>query len=717
MYRSLFLTSLLAASSSNAQQASPAPANEAPAVKESAISTVEVSGTADAIRRNDTASKIVVTNADLVKYGDPSVLDALKRLPGVTVQGTDVRMRGLGSGYTQFLVNGERPPAGFSLDTLAPDMVERVEIIRAGTAEFSTQAIAGTINLVLRKTISKDSSEEVKLLAGGANGQRNASIYTSMSGRSGNLSYLLGANLNYNGTTIPQNGKVEKHAAYGTLTEKWTTTAVNTDRSRAINFNSRLSWKLQGEDTFTWQTFANEGNFWGDYNTRAVTLVGPAYPYSLHVADFEGMSRSLRSDMSWLAKFVDGGKLDAKLGLSGSDNKRFVGRKGLDKADTLVLDRDFTTRGKDRGISTTGKYAAPWLAEHSIVLGWDFSNTKYRENEVQDDARLDGQIQQDFDNGYIATITRLATYVQDEWDISKNWSLYMGVRWEGVRTHSTTTGIDASSRLSVLSPLVQSLYKIPGRKGDRLRFAVTRTYKAPGIFQLIPRHVYSSVNTAISPDSSGNPNLKPELALGIDAGFEHYWSEGALLSIAVASRTIEGPIRYEVRLVGDRYIAAPYNQGKAHVKNLELEAKFPLKAVMENAKNIDLRASVSRNWSSVDGVPGPDNRLANQPRLSANFGADIKFGQWTSGASFSYVEGSWSRASLTDSRFTSSRRDLEAYVLYKFTPKAQLRIAVRDLLGADSVNEVLFVDSNGSYQSTSITPVRPGWRFAYEHKF
>jgi len=717
MYRSLLLTSLLVASSSSAQQTSPAPASASPTIKESAVSSVEVTGTVDAVRRNDTASRIVVTNAELVKYGDAGVLDALKRLPGVTVQGTDVRLRGLGSGYTQLLVNGERPPAGFSLDTLSPDMVERVEILRAATAEFSTQAIAGTVNLVLRKTMSKDSSADLKLFTGAANGQRNASTTSSMSGRSGNLSYLMAANLNYNKRAIPQNDTVEKLSADGALTQKWMTNSLNTDLSSSINLNSRLSWKLQGEDSFTWQTFANGGNFRGNNNTHAVTLVGPAYPYSLHLADFDGTFLGLRSDMNWLAKFVDGGKLDAKLGISGSDNERFVGRQGLDKTDILVLDRDFTTRGKDRGISTNGKYSAPWLAEHAIGLGWDFTNNKYRENEIQNDAPLDGQIQQDFDNSYSASIVRLAAYVQDEWDISKDWSVYLGARWEGVRTNSTSTGIDSSSRLSVLSPLVQSLYKIQGSKGDRLRFALTRTYKAPVLFQLIPRHFYSSVNTAISPDSSGNANLKPELALGIDAAFEHYWSEGALLSIAVSSRAIEGPIRYEVHLVGDRYVSAPYNQGEAHVKNLELEAKFPLKAVLENAKNIDLRASASRNWSSVDGVPGPDNRLANQPRLSANFGVDIKFGQWTSGASFSYVEGSWSRSSLTESRNNSSRRDLEAYALYKLTPKAQFRISVRDLLRADSVNEVLFVDGNGTYHSTSTTPARSSWRFAYEQKY
>ena len=54
-------------------------------------------------RRQDTASKIVVTQEDIIRYGDPNIGDVLKRLPGVTVggvqgRGGSIRMRGLGAG-------------------------------------------------------------------------------------------------------------------------------------------------------------------------------------------------------------------------------------------------------------------------------------------------------------------------------------------------------------------------------------------------------------------------------------------------------------------------------------------------------------------------------------------------------------------------------------------------------------------------------------------
>ena len=77
-----------------------------------------------------------VRHDDLVKYGDTNLLDALRRIPGVTVNGSagrggEVRLQGLGNGYTQVLVDGERMPPGFAFDALAPDAVERIEVRRA----------------------------------------------------------------------------------------------------------------------------------------------------------------------------------------------------------------------------------------------------------------------------------------------------------------------------------------------------------------------------------------------------------------------------------------------------------------------------------------------------------------------------------------------------------------------------------------------------------
>jgi len=106
-------------------------------------------------RRNSTTAKIIVGREEIDRFGDSTLGDVLKRLPGVTIQGRPgrggaIRLRGLGSGYTQILLDGERVPPGFSLDSLTPDQIERIEILRAPTAETGARAIAGTINIITR---------------------------------------------------------------------------------------------------------------------------------------------------------------------------------------------------------------------------------------------------------------------------------------------------------------------------------------------------------------------------------------------------------------------------------------------------------------------------------------------------------------------------------------------------------------------------------------
>src|SRR6185437_13188699 len=106
-------------------------------------------------RRESTTTRIVVSHDAIVRYGDTSLADVLRRLPGVTVDGVPgrdraIRLRGLGNGYARVLLNGDPVPPGFSLDSLEPSQIERIEILRAPTADLGAQAIAGTINIVLR---------------------------------------------------------------------------------------------------------------------------------------------------------------------------------------------------------------------------------------------------------------------------------------------------------------------------------------------------------------------------------------------------------------------------------------------------------------------------------------------------------------------------------------------------------------------------------------
>ena len=128
-------------------------------------------------RRQSTAAKIVIGREELDKQGDGTLGEVLKRLPGVTIQGAPgrggaIRMRGLGGGYTQILLDGQRVPPGFSVESLTPEMVEKVEIMRAPTAETGARAIAGTINIILREG-QRANPDDLKFGSAFENGHRS----------------------------------------------------------------------------------------------------------------------------------------------------------------------------------------------------------------------------------------------------------------------------------------------------------------------------------------------------------------------------------------------------------------------------------------------------------------------------------------------------------------------------------------------------------------
>lgn len=701
------------------------------------VQKVEVKGSVEAYdaRREDTASKIVVNHEELVKFGDTNILDVLKRLPGVTVTGGDIRMRGLGNGYTQILLNGERAPAGFSMDSLAPDSIERIEVMRAATAEFSTQAIVGTINIVLKKAI-KSAQRELKLTVGGAKDAVTPSYNLQMSDRKGQLSYSLSVNGVHSSFNRRPSSLEEFTDAAGAVTALKRSSFHENGSFDGFNLGPRLNWTFANGDTLTSQTFVNYGRF--ARKSEAVVTAVPsaaagAYPYQAW--DLTSVNFYYGTDLNWVRKLGDGAKLDLKVGAvvgatrNDSDDDGYTRQGG-----NHTLDNHVKARGTDRGYTSTGKYSTPIGSGHALAVGWDGGYNKRRDTRVQRERRytvapdMALPAYQDFplNQEFTGEVTRTAAYMQDEWNITPRWSVYMGVRWEAITTAISDSEVpDNKARTSVWSPLLQTLYKLPGTTGDQLRFAITRTYKAPNVHSMIPRRFKSINNGPNEPDFVGNPDLKPELATGIDAAFEHYWGKGAMVSVSASMRRIAGFTR--ILLTEDKvskiWTSTAINDGTATTRGLEFEAKFPLTSLLAKAPAVDVRFNMSRNWSSVSAVEGPNNRLDQQTPFSSTLGLDYKQGSLTTGTSYSFRNGGQVRVSNTHTSYAQPRRDLEIYALWKFNPNDQLRVAFTNILAQDFIgeNNYTILDGTGgnagALRRRTTTPVEAGVWVTMEMKF
>jgi len=705
------LAASLLAAVSHSQTPAPAP-SPAPAAKATELEKVEITGQAsdESKRRNSTASKIVISREDLLRFGDGNLADLMRRLPGVTPggrpgRGGEIRMRGMGGGFTQILVNGERMAPGFSIDQISPDQIERIEIQRAPTAETGARAVAGTINIFLREPLTKKLNE-LRVQVGGDHGepQANASWTRNDS---------LGADLNYSLTLVANTvRRFDDTNTRTVIAPKLAGAPVQTrtqlgnalDVRNSLNANARIMWRIDEGESLMFMPFmvlargSNEGQFAQTGEPR-YTLVQSEGKGSFHMLRANGQYQNKLSDTNRLEVRFGGGRTEL-------DNTNQRSESGGPKG-RLQTDRNTNL---DNNLQVSGKLTTQTAKEHTWVSGAEveWGQRENTRTSLQDGEPLVGL--GEFGDALSARTLRFATYTQNEWQASPQWNLHGGIRYEQINSRgdagTNTPKVDNTSR--VLSPIVHALWKLDPKSKDQVRMSLTRSYRAANLNDLIARPVFnnqfpSGPNERFAPDRAGNPSLKPELATGLELAFESYLPKGGLLSANLFSRQIKGLIRNELTLENttlngvpvQRWVSRPRNLGNAQTYGLELEAKARLDEAWAGAPAalvpLQFRANLSLFASKVDGIQGPHNRIDAQPRATANLGADYRLPgtPWSMGANWSWTpEIIIQQTDILESR-TSKRQVLDGYVQYVQSRSLTWRLGLSNLAPLDALSQTV----------------------------
>ncbi len=734
------LTLLLPPAAAQAQPAAaaasaPQPAASAPAP---APQQVEITGVnqpdSQDERRRATASRIVYGREELDRMGDSSVGEVLKRLPGVTIGGTpgrggQVRMRGMGGGYTQILIDGQRMPPGFSLDAIPPEQVERIEVMRAPVAEYGARAIAGTINVVLRSDFKRRANEF--RFGGGADGNRpQVGGSWIRNGQTDALGYNLTVTGFRSGQDSDSSTRTLGLAADGRTVLDQSEQVRQQNRRSGLFANGRLQFKSGSGNTLELQPFVHLLEGHGNGMATLDQPVGAA-PYTRAQWDNRWRFQMERLNGTWLAATPGGGRLQLRFGstLATSDNRTDrVETGGAAGAGRTRLD-DGSQR--DLSVDLNGKFSQLLADRHSASAGFELQQGRRNDRSVR---LVNGAPElAEFGDTVEARTLRAALYAQDEWEWSKQFSFYLGARLEGIRTDSDSALGSVGNRSSVLTPLAHLAWKLPDNPRDQIRLSLTRSYRSPNTSQLIARPSVSSLypelsqpNQPTSPDRAGNPALRPELAWGLELGFEHYLDAGGIVSANAYLRRIADLIRTVRSLETvsyspvQRWVARPQNIGSADAAGLELEAKARASDIWATDLPLSLRANASLMWSRVDQVPGPDNRLEGQPRYTLNLGADLPLRgtSLTIGGNWNYTP-SFEVQQIDDQRYRQGPKSvLDGYALWRFGPDASARLTVSNALARryDSGLATLLADgsvesSDTSARSTTTINLRGEFRF------
>lgn len=650
-----------------------------------AMQKVEVTGARQDQRREETAAAIIIGPQELQRQGDRTLADALKRVPGITIgegggRAGEIRMRGLGNGYTQVLLNGVAVPPGFNVESLAPELVEKVEILRSASVELGTQAIAGTVNIILRKSAPR-ARQEAKAGVDAMAGALSPSMSWQASDKTEGSSYTVAATASRTSApeTRVEHETVSAMNAVGGSAGGPAVSRVSPQRNanvgRTATVAPRFTW-TGGGTTLSSQTFLNLYERMQGVEAHETVLAGTPtqFPDNGRHVDLRGVL--LRSDLTWQRALEQGARIEAKVGVlanpRSSDFEFHSLAGGVHSGDLKVVHADIG----ELGWTVSGKYQLPLSGGHALAVGWDGGRTRRTQSREERDYTTG----LDYDERYRGLISRLAVFAQDEWELDKDWSLSAGVRWEVLETAvAQRGGGQVVQRSPVLSPVLQAMLKLSPQQ--QLRLGLARTFKAPTMMDLIPRrYTTDNNNGATNPDTQGNPALRPELAWGLDAGYDRYVGKDGLFSASAYARRIENVTVPLLFRDGARWVRTPSNQGRADAYGVALEAKAMLSAAWA------VRGNVARNWSRVASVPGPDNRLDRQAPLSANAGVDWQvLPALKAGADLNYQRGARTQVAVAEASAVGGVRKLDLYAVWQVDGATRLRLGAVNLLRRQTV--------------------------------
>jgi iron complex outermembrane recepter protein len=695
--------------------------------------------------RSDAAEPILVYDEEYFQRFEPlSAGDALKRVPGVTflsdvIESDGARLRGLDPGYTQILINGERVPGGqsdrsFFLDRIPAELIEQVEIVRSSSARRTGDAVAGSLNIVLRDGFSLDGGyiRAGALRFDDGEVKPNAGFYYGGDLAGGRV--LIGANVQgrYNPkekTSLRFGDSPENNPNFAT--EEFDNREDQSDIRDGTDYAFNASWGIENETT----EFEILGNFVRtdriedersfEYNDETAingpvrtTLFAPGNLISdnANVNEIRTESFSVigKLDQEWSL-----GETQLRVGYASFDDvqdefeyeiafdrstPRFTGELFLsDTKDTeffVNLEHEFELsdnlefaiggfiQTKDRDtlfqatpVLTSGPNANRFNLPVATREGYDqFSRNPGEFVRAEFPA---------FENTVVAIQedrADLYALLEGEYD---NLTFEVGIRWESTSTDifgsnaDNPTGTAVTNDYDEFLPSASLKYEI----GDgRITLSAARTLRRPRFDFIAPIELETEFGDN---DFRGNPFLAPETAVGGDLGYEHKIGKNGVIGVNVFYRDVSNLTELTTALLPNgqvepgsegtgTVVLTPRNTGDGEVYGIEFDASFDLAFL--GLPDTGVFGNLALLDSNITDEFG-ERRFNDQSDYVYNFGAIQnlpKFGA-AFGATYRKQGEAFGRV-VGEEVFTRYGADLEVFIEKRFGDSLTIRAVGSNLL-------------------------------------
>lgn len=496
------------------------------------MAPVVVTATATETPLNDApASMTVITREELQQRPVLDLSDALRGTPGVTLSGVGltrrgIRIRGMDSEYTLTLIDGRRVNAAsdaiahadFDLGWIPVEAIERIEVVRGPMSSlYGSEALGGVVNIITRRATDDwkgSATYNGGIVGGGLGGDTyQAAVYAggALIRDTLGLSFY-GETRRKDDTADPADERLSeqegREAHSGNLVLTWTPS-----EAQRIDFSH-----LQGEEK-RWRNALQAG----------------AAPYVYETVDHidrAQTSLSHRGQWQWGESLVR------------------AYRSTLERSNRRS--RGAATRPQDLSEDTVDGHASVWLGERNrLTIGGEWRRERLEDSTVAASGR--------------AETRQRALFVQDEIDLTPDWSLVIGNRSD----HHQQYGWHQS-------PRAYTVYHLSERFS--LKGGVGSGFKAPSLKQLSPE--YSAVGGGGRFTILGNPDLQPETVTSYEIGAAWQWQRWSLEATAFQNdlEDLIQTICVSSCGVRGREVRNYVNIAEARIRGVELAGKVELPA-------------------------------------------------------------------------------------------------------------------------------------------
>ena len=421
----------------------------------------------------------VITADDIEKLGATDVYSALRLADNVQIMNTStgfghrISMRGMSSDSTLILINGQRTAIEdtettqnlLALDRINVHNIERIEIIRgAASAQYGSDALAGVINIITKKSTGKPS-----VTVGATTGTTNMSNYYHIDlGRQGKFSSTFDMNFS-------KDRQWTEHEVSGL--------PVKNLQGPKQSYNFSGTYELGENKNLNLDLGYYKDKLSGDWSHKEYNLGAWGGIVRLQDAKLETERR------------------DASLSLTGKTKKDdYMVRTFYSKLDKFRF-LPYTALAKEYG--ETNKYSIWGIeAKNSHKVNGDHTLTYGTEYDRYD---VDG-VNFGMEGHTGTNLTTYPAYIQDEWLLGDKWEIIPAVRYD----HHSEFGSKTTPHIGV-TYLANDHNRFKANWGEG--------YKAPSVSELYMDYTHMGVLTL------GNPNLRPEESKNWDLSYEGEWGK------------------------------------------------------------------------------------------------------------------------------------------------------------------------------------------------